>query len=58
MFQRVSSHIRIELIKSEKIRIEKLIMNNYKNNNIKELKSYLNYLEEQLKIYPCLTKKN
>ena len=53
MFHRINSSLRIELIKQEKKRIQELIMN--KKNEQTDLNNYLNFLEIQLKIYPCLT---
>jgi hypothetical protein len=52
MFRRINSNLRIELIKQEKERIEKLLAN--KKYNQTDLKNYLNFLETQLKVYPCL----
>ena len=55
MFQRVSSSIRIALIKEEKKRIEALIKNPGKSKT--DLTAYLDYLNKQLNMYPCLNKK-
>ena len=55
MFSRVSSSMRIFLIKEEKQRITKYLTNNIQGDCKKrELEKYLKYLEEQLKIYPEL----
>ena len=55
MFSRVSSSMRIFLIKEEKQRIiKKLTENMQENYKKKELETYLKYLEEQLKVYPEL----
>ena len=62
MFGRVSSYMRIILIKEEKQRIIKKINDTkiHSSNNIcakdkvNELNNYLHYLNEQLKIYPDL----
>jgi ribosomal protein RSM22 (predicted rRNA methylase) len=61
MFQRVSSSIRIELIKQEQERIRQLLKKENAKSNIdikKDLEKYLNFLELQVKIYPSLTKLN
>ena len=53
MFSRVSSSMRIFLIKEEKQRILKKLTENMQGDcKKKELEKYLKYLEEQLKIYP------
>jgi hypothetical protein len=58
MFSRVSSSMRIFLIKEEKQRIiKKLTENMQENYKKKELETYLKYLEEQLKVYPELKSK-
>ena len=53
MFLRVSSSMRILLIKEEKLRILKKINENKQGESkAGELKNYLQFLDEQLKIYP------